>query len=90
MNIEELKIRDKVINILCQKTEIQPEKLAYENDTKALTGPLFRLNARDMTYFFMEVKKEFSLKLNIEQIKAYEFNTIAGIIELIKKYRENQ
>ena len=78
--------REKLIAILADKIGAAPEKLNAGNDLEPLTGPVFGLNARDLTYLFLEAEKEFRVKLSIDQIKAYEFNTIAGITRLIESH----
>lgn len=79
------KIVDKVIDILHYKLEVPKEKLVRENECVPLTGQLFQFTAIEMAYLYLEVEKEFDCIIGISQIKAYGFNTIRGISEVIKE-----
>ena len=62
-------------------------KSKYYNES--LTGRIYGFEARDLVYVFLEVEREFDIKINTLDILNYEFNTIQGIIDVIKKQKIN-
>lgn len=74
-----------VIKTLEKTTNIDTGCIKPENFTAPLTGPIFKLNHRDLLYLFFELEKKSGKKFCLEELKLYQFNTINGICEILAK-----
>lgn len=53
-----------------------------------LTGSYYRMNATDMVYLFLEVRKKFHISLLFSDVADMRFNTISDISDIV--YRKLQ
>lgn len=83
--MENQDILSRVVNILENRLKVNKNLLKEENYLQPLTGTKFRFTALELTYLFYMVEKEFECKIDVNLIRNYEFNTIAGIAEIISK-----
>lgn len=51
----------------------------------SLTGNQVGFNGVTLTFLVLEVQKVFNIKIPLEDIKDYEFNTIRGICQVIER-----
>lgn len=73
-----------IYQILHERLGIPQELLNGDYDDSALTGPVFKLNGRGMTYLFLEIEKATHKQIDATKILHYEFNTINGILKLLE------
>jgi len=83
MTNEKQNIMDAITNILTSKLKVNPDLINEENYDNALTGKVFGLRSLDLMYLFLEIEKQFNVRIDTSKILNYEFNTINGITELI-------
>ncbi|MDF2537854.1 MAG: hypothetical protein K0S76_875 [Herbinix sp.] len=86
-NVDVKDIHIRVEQILVNKLNINIELYKRDYDKEALTGRVFNLTPRDLIYLFLELEQEFDCRINTMDILNYEFNTIQGITDVIKKQK---
>lgn len=66
------------------KARIQEHSTVYE---EPLTGDVFGINGTELVYLFFEIQKEFHVHINAQCVCNYEFMTVHGIAELIRRFQ---
>ncbi|MFZ2539327.1 MAG: hypothetical protein WAX04_10555 [Oscillospiraceae bacterium] len=78
--------QEDAITIICNVLEnrfcIKSEHLGSEHWNEPFTGASWRFTAIDLAYLFLEIEKEFNIKIEAERLLNQEFNTILGIAAL--------
>lgn len=82
--MEEKNIEERVLYLLSERIKVNPALLIRENYNLPLTGRFFGLYARDLVYLFFEIETNFRVHIAAEKLLDGRFNTIAGIIRLLK------
>lgn len=82
--MEEKRIEEMVIHLMKDRLRVNSDLLTTENYDMPLTGKTFGFYARDLVYLFFEVEKSFGIQIDPEQILDGSFNTISGVIKLLK------
>ncbi len=77
-------ITSKVLDIIRRVKQDTSPSLKPENFSQPLTGKIFRMNARQLTYVALEVMYEFGIRLDPEDVLEYHFNTIHEIIQTVR------
>lgn len=86
MNVNIQQITSSICEILDKKLKVNTDVLIQENFNLPLTGKKFNIDSLGLTYLFLEVETQFSIKIDANKIMNYEFNTINGVAELIGSF----
>lgn len=82
--MEDKNIEKILIHLLAERLQVNPTMLIRENYDIPLTGRIFGFYARDLVYLFFEIEKYFNVQIATEDLSDGRFNTITGIIKLLK------
>ena len=75
----------RVCELLNKKFNVDSSMLVPENYDEELTSYKFNFDEVTLAYLFLEVEKEFKMKIGIDKVLNYEFNSINGITETIRR-----
>ena len=81
-------IKETIKKILREELEVPEEKLKEE--TLPLTGEYFGLAPRDMVYLLFRLEQSLNMRLEIKDMIHYEFSSIQGIDQLIRRQRQEE
>jgi peptide maturation system acyl carrier-related protein len=86
--LKENEIMDRMKYIIENRLGICISKICADYRTENLLGEKIRMEARYLLYLFFEAEKEFGIHISQESILAYEFASLNGIVQVIKKHIE--
>lgn len=82
MKADKTEIKSRIKKIL---GDIRPD-LKIDDCNEELTGNIYGFDEIDLVYTFLEVEKKFEIKIAIDDIADYQFNSIDKMCELVYKY----
>jgi acyl carrier protein len=78
-------ILNRVLNLLEKRLHVDRNLLTEENYTLPLTGEKFDFSAAELGHLFCLLEEEFRCRIDTSLICRYEFNSIAGIADVLVK-----
>ena len=80
----DFEIHGRIVEILCNKFQVDKDLLTEKNGDEPLTGRVFRLTGEQLTYIFLEIEKAFSIHIDENHLFSYGFCTINGIVRIVQ------
>lgn len=78
------KMIDRLVCILHSETNYKGD-IPLDRCDEYLTGPYFKLTAREMVALFFTIEKEFYIRIDQSDTIDGTFNTINGILDIINR-----
>ena len=78
-------ILNRLLVLLEERLQVDRSLLTEENYELPLTGEKFDFSAAELGHLFCLLEEEFRCRIDTSLISQYEFNSIAGIVDVLVK-----